>query len=193
MHRDRSRSSASAVGTYQHHPGFVMAGITFAQPRRYCRNLMFQTNKALKSTGSGNLGTAGTASGTNHQEHTTVRTVRSASPVYRIHPTAYANYNPDVFSAWVNHLHSILALTPSHLKNVLDHHCPWVNNCLGQYNYGHFIRFLFYVDVTCSYHVFMMAYRVLSSTRNGFWVSPAAYHGVLTSRRSPVRRSSRSP
>ncbi|KAF9647436.1 zf-DHHC-domain-containing protein [Thelephora ganbajun] len=54
----------------------------------------------------------------------------------------------------------------------MDHHCPWVNNCLGLYNYGHFVRFLFYVDVTCSYHVFMITYRALSSTKNGFWVEP---------------------
>ena len=73
---------------------------------------MFRTNKVLKSTGWGNLGTAGTASGTSHREHTTVRTVRSASPVCRIHPTACAKYNLDVFSAWVNDLHSILAPNP---------------------------------------------------------------------------------
>ena len=73
---------------------------------------MFRTNKVLKSTGWGNPGTVGTASGTNHQEHTTVRTVRSASPVYRIHPATYAKHNSDVFSAWVNHLHSIFAPNP---------------------------------------------------------------------------------
>ena len=169
------------MGTYQHHPGFVMAGITFAQPRRYRRNLMFRTNKVLKSIGWGNPDTAGTASGTNHQDHTTVRTARRASPVYPIHPAVWAKYNPDAFSAWVNHSHSLLAPTPFNLENILDHHCPWVNNCLGQYNYGHFIRFLFYVDVTCAYHVFMITYRALSSTRNGFWVSPTAYHRIPTS------------
>ncbi|KAG6337063.1 hypothetical protein ID866_2016 [Astraeus odoratus] len=37
----------------------------------------------------------------------------------------------------------------------MDHHCPWVNNCIGHFNHGHFIRFLFYVDVCCSYHIAM--------------------------------------
>ncbi|KAJ8523296.1 hypothetical protein ONZ45_g214 [Pleurotus djamor] len=42
----------------------------------------------------------------------------------------------------------------------MDHHCPWVNNCVGHFNYGHFLRFLFYVDVACSYHLAMITARV---------------------------------
>ncbi|KAK4058384.1 hypothetical protein OIO90_000542 [Microbotryomycetes sp. JL221] len=45
----------------------------------------------------------------------------------------------------------------------MDHHCPWVNNCIGHGNYAHFIRFLTMVDVACSYHLWMISKRAFGS------------------------------
>ncbi|KAK0456084.1 palmitoyltransferase PFA4 [Armillaria borealis] len=51
----------------------------------------------------------------------------------------------------------------------MDHHCPWINNCVGHFNYGYFIRFLFYVDVACSYHLVMMTRRAMESPTVVYW------------------------
>ncbi|KAH7925173.1 zf-DHHC-domain-containing protein [Leucogyrophana mollusca] len=55
----------------------------------------------------------------------------------------------------------------------MDHHCPWVNNCIGHFNYGHFIRFLFFVDITCSYHLAMVTRRVMYSMAKRYWDEPS--------------------
>ena len=33
----------------------------------------------------------------------------------------------------------------------MDHHCPWINSCVGHKNHAHFLRFLFYASVGCFY------------------------------------------
>ena len=79
-----------------------------------------------------------------------------------------------VFFAWVSS-----PISGIHCRLILsDHHCPWVNNCIGHFNYGHFIRFLFYVDLACSYHLAMVTRRVFDTMGKRYWVKSISHVSI---------------
>jgi hypothetical protein len=74
----------------------------------------------------------------------------------------------------------------------MDHHCPWVANCIGFYNYKYFLNMLFYASLTSlivvvtAYPVFIailahegadprIAYFVVTA-----WILAAAFCFVIT-------------
>jgi hypothetical protein len=42
----------------------------------------------------------------------------------------------------------------------MDHHCPWIDNCVGHDNYAHFVRFIIYADLACSWVIALLVGRV---------------------------------
>ncbi|KAJ3567336.1 hypothetical protein NP233_g6433 [Leucocoprinus birnbaumii] len=61
----------------------------------------------------------------------------------------------------------------------MDHHCPWINNCVGHFNHGHFIRFLFFVDISCAYHILMVTRRVMDAMSNTYWDVPSTREFIM--------------
>ncbi|EDW64749.1 palmitoyltransferase ZDHHC3 isoform X1 [Drosophila virilis] len=45
----------------------------------------------------------------------------------------------------------------------MDHHCPWINNCVGERNQKYFLQFLVYVGILSLYSIGLIL---------GSWVSP---------------------
>jgi palmitoyltransferase len=47
----------------------------------------------------------------------------------------------------------------------MDHHCPWINNCIGFYNRKYFIQMVFYLNCTLIFVIcsnFMFVYDIVS-------------------------------
>lgn len=48
----------------------------------------------------------------------------------------------------------------------LDHHCPWINNCVGERNQKYFLQFLVYVGILAVYSIILIILTWMSETDN---------------------------
>jgi len=54
-----------------------------------------------------------------------------------------------------------------HCIRKMDHHCPWINNCVGERNQKYFIQFLLYVGLLSVYAVSLVAWSWFNASEEG--------------------------
>ncbi len=60
----------------------------------------------------------------------------------------------------------------------MDHHCPWINNCVGEWNQKYFLQFLFYVGCLAVYSIALVAIS---------WSSPTSTSTLTGSRQADMQ------
>jgi len=45
----------------------------------------------------------------------------------------------------------------------MDHHCPWINNCVGERNQKYFIQFLLYIGILAIYSIALLIYTFIDN------------------------------
>jgi len=68
----------------------------------------------------------------------------------------------------------------------MDHHCPWINNCIGFWNRKYFLLLLIYVLLTCYFVVATMLYEFVVAFQ---WELNAFYYHTTENDRKKLVRS----
>lgn len=48
---------------------------------------------------------------------------------------------------------------------VMDHHCPWINNCVGHFNHGYFVLFITYLCLASTLAIYPYSITELEETK----------------------------
>lgn len=92
--------------------------------------------------------------------------VRAVRPIDRLVHITVASVNvvfgEVLIEIWIPSAPLIVSLICYFCRR-MDHHCPWINNCVGERNQKYFLQFLVYVGLLAIYSVALIV---------GSWVYP---------------------
>ena len=61
----------------------------------------------------------------------------------------------------------------------MDHHCPWMNNCIGIANQKFFVQFLFYTFSACVYSLVFTFYKIFYCSTTAVTNKNATFSGTF--------------
>ncbi|OTF82255.1 palmitoyltransferase ZDHHC3-like protein [Euroglyphus maynei] len=133
----------------QHHEQTSVKKLSSDQSNRFIPTINVTNDFPIESVNNENNHIVPTSNDFNGQMYSVADNFENIEP----------NYMYELDWTYCKHCHLYRPLGAHHCHICrhcilrMDHHCPWINNCVGQYNQKYFLQFTSYAFIGCLYTI----------------------------------------